>query len=201
MARNEQRAQGMSDDKKTTSPSAGSGGTPISATTHTCSPQPCKAYDSVDSSKDIESYNCAGLAHRTYTFMGDVNAVKARLALGTKVDCGGHCGACQVKHWLWEYDIHLEDADGNVLTDTNRDFHTVAGPCDTNGNDPASVVSKNGKRPLEGPATGPSFRPPPKNQATSNDRNATPATDRSGRPIYKVRTNFVESCYCLPCPS
>lgn len=191
----------MSDGKKTTPPSSQDGGTPPGCTTTPC-PKPCekcKAYDSVNSSKDIESYNCAGLAHRTYTFMG-LEETKSRLAAGAKINCSSQCGPCQVKHWLWEYDIHLEDADGNAITPANRDFHTVAGACDSAGADPTSVVSKNGARPLEGPGTGPSFRPPPKNQATSNDRRATPATDRFGRPIFKVRSNYSETCYCLACP-
>lgn len=161
---------------------------------------PCPAYQSVDGSRDVQTYNCAGLAHRTYTYMGDVNGVKARLSSGGQIGCSGRCSRCQIKHWLWEYDIHLEDADGNVVSPPNRDFHTVGGQCDENGNDPTNVYSKNGARPLEGPGTGPSFRPPPRNQATTNDRHATPFTDGRGRPIYKVRTNFVETCYCLPCP-
>src|SRR5260370_11333228 len=95
--------------KKTPKPSASDAGTkPPSTIKEECA-KPCKAYDSVDSSKDIESYNCAGLAHRTYTFMG-LDETKAMLAKGTKTDCSSHCGPCQVKHWLWEYDIHLEDA-------------------------------------------------------------------------------------------
>jgi hypothetical protein len=171
-----------------------------SATTPPCPCPPCAAYQSIDASKDIETYNCAGLAHRTYTFMGNVNEVKGRLAGGRNVNCSTPCNRCEIRHWLWEYDIHLEDADGNVLTGTSRDFHTVAGPCDQNGNAPTQVYSKNGARPLEGPGAGPSFRPPTRNQATSNNRHATPATDSSGRPIYKVRTNFTETCYCLACP-
>jgi hypothetical protein len=166
----------------------------------TCA-QPCKAYDSVDGSKDIESYNCAGLAHRTYTFIGDVNTVKAMLAKGTQTACSSNCGPCQVKHWLWEYDMHFEDADGNNIGDSPRDFHTVAGACDASGNDPTNVVSKNGARPLVGPGTGPSFRPPEREQATKSNRYATPIVDSTGRPIYKVRTNYTETCYCLPCPT
>ena len=177
---------------------------PCNSSSQSCSNPPCPpcpAYASVDNSKDVESYNCAGLAHRTYTYMGNVTTVKSRLAGGQSISCSSNCSRCQVKHWLWEYDIHLEDADGNTISaQSSRDFHTVAGRCDENGNNPTSVYSKNGARPLEGPGTGPSFKPPAKNQATSNDRHATPATDGRGRPIYKVRSNMVETCYCLPCP-
>jgi len=187
--------------KKTPKPSAsGAGKSPPGATSPECA-KPCKAYDSIDSSKDIESYNCAGLAGRTYTFMGDVNDVKASLASGSQVDCASHCGPCQVKHWLWEYDMHFEDADGNVIDTVPRDFHTVAGACDASGNDPTNVYSKNGKRPIKGPGTGPSFRPPAREQATASNKDETPFNDRAGRPIYKVRTNFTETCYCTPCPT
>ncbi len=157
------------------------------------------AYSGYDKTKDVESYNCAGLAHRNYTLMGDVNGVKQELAKGKQIKCGDKCPPGNIKHWLWEYDVQLEDADGN-RTAANRDFHTVAGQVDQNGNDPADVYSKNGKRPIEGPGTGPSFKPKPKEQALSNDRNATPAVDNRGRPIDKIRSNMTETCYCMPPP-
>jgi len=193
--------------KKSTAPSkSDAGNAQIDATTKDCGGDkppcpPCKAYQSIDSSKDIESYNCAGLAHRTYTFIGDVNVVKSMLAKGNKIDCSAKCDPCKIKHWLWEYDLQFADADGNIIGQAPRDFHTVAGPCDQCGNNPTSVYSKNGARPLEGPGTGPSFRPPAKEPATKSNRYATPILDSLGRPIYKIRTNFVETCYCLPCPS
>ncbi len=181
-------------------PSQGGGaGSPGGGTVQACCP-PCPAYDSVDTTIDVETYNCAGLAHRTYTYMS-LSEAKRRLSAGSSISCSSQCSPCQVKHWLWEYDLHLEDADGNHLTrGSNRDFHTVAGRCDNQGNDPADVRSKNGARPLEGPGRGQSFRPANRDEARSNDRHAVIARDSRGRPIYKVRTNFTETCYCLPCP-
>ncbi|WP_133511167.1 LysM peptidoglycan-binding domain-containing protein [Candidatus Thiosymbion oneisti] len=119
---------------------------------------PCPKYASVDTSKDSEHYNCAGLAHRTYTYMSDLKEVKKRLSAGTKLtDCSKKCSPCQVKHWLWElkdWKIEFKDKKGKVHLSTESfppDFHTVSGRCDCNGNDPTNVYSTNGERPLEGP--------------------------------------------------
>lgn len=186
----------MSEDKKTTPPASGSGGTPAICTTAGC---PTSAYAGYDKSKDVETFNCAGLAHRNYKYMGNVDDVKKELAKGKKIKCSDKCPPGNIKHWLWEYDVQLEDADGN-RTPPNRDFHTVAGQVDQNGNDPTDVYSKNGARPVEGPGTGPSFKPKAKDQALSNDRNATPGVDGQGRPINKIRSNMTETCYCMPPP-
>jgi hypothetical protein len=182
-------------------PSGGSSsGRPIGNTTGRCQPcPPCARYETVDRSRDVETFNCAGLAHRTYTYIGDLDRAKAMLSTGTRISCGSKCQSCQVKHWFWEYDLVLEDHLGNVLTPPNHDFHTVAGRCSECGDDPTNVYSKNGARPIEGPGTGPSFRPAVRDQARSNDRNARPATDSRGNPIYKHRFNIVETCHCLPC--
>lgn len=177
---------------------AGSTSTPAGSHTATC---PLKSpYDGVDPSKDIESYNCAGLAHRTYTKIG-LNDTKTLLEnKGTKADCSKTCAPCQVKHWFWEYDVYVEDADGNTLFGPNHDFHTVAGQVGPDGKEPTNVYSKNGSRPLEGPGTGASFKPKAKDEARSNDRRAEIGRGPDGRPIYKVRKNMVETCYCLPPP-
>jgi len=174
---------------------------PVKKKEEPCPCPPCPKYESIDLSIDIEKYNCAGLAHRTYTYIGDINDVKAMLGgEKNKIKCSERCDRCKIKHWLWEYDIELYDYKGNKLYGPSKDFHTVAGRCDKYGNDPTNVYSKNGKRPLQGPGTGPAFKPATKEQATTNDRHARPITDSKGRPIYKVRSNFKETCYCLECP-
>ena len=173
---------------------------PVAATTQGC--PGCKAYEDFDRSKDPESYNCAGLALRTYGYpdLGELKAELASRGARTMTDCAAKCGACEVKLWLWEFDVHLEDADGNVLLTRTGEFHTVAGPCDQNGEDPTRVLSKDGKRPVEG-LIGPDFAPPVKHQAKSNEENPVLAEDSQGRPIYIVYTNVRETCYCFPCPS
>jgi hypothetical protein len=174
----------------------------------------CPLYYRYDSSKDVEKYNCAGLAHRAYTMM-DLDEDKKRLfsKLGT---CATSCKTGDVKHWIWEYKLNFEDADGNGIdascaqngvcqttksSTSSPDFHTVAGVSDLTGNDPTDVYSKNGRRPVYGPATGPSFKPPAKEHATLSNKNETKMYDTSGRPIYKIRKNISEGSYCVPCTS
>ncbi len=120
---------------------------------------PCPKYDdSLDTSRDPSTYNCAGLAHRTYTFIGSIDEVKNKLAVGKKLEnCSKLCQVCQVKHWLWElqkWRVEFRDRKGRVchsIPMPAEDFHTVAGRTDNQGNDPKSIYSKNGYRPLEGP--------------------------------------------------
>jgi hypothetical protein len=163
----------------------------------------CQAYCGYDTPRDLTTYNCAGLAHRNYTYM-QVPAILAAYAGNGTFASGGACSAPGiVQHWLWEFDIRMEDASGKVVVPTWQDFHTVAGP--TPG-DPVpyssdEVYSKNGRRPVYGPGTGPGFRPAARSVATTNDPAETPLTDpASGAPLYKVRSNIVETRACLPCP-
>ncbi|HEX2051303.1 MAG TPA: DUF4157 domain-containing protein [Actinomycetota bacterium] len=159
----------------------------------------CPPYEGYSAPKPIESYNCAGLAHRTYDYKG-LAATQTALTAGTTTPCGTRCAVDRVKHWLWQYDMHFENSAGAVIARAGRDFHTVAGVATTSG-DPTDVFSKNGKRPIYGPGTGPSFRPPARERATVNHPNETPFVDASGNPVYKIRTNYSEECFCLPCPS
>lgn len=162
----------------------------------------CPLYADYDKSVGLDKYNCAGLAFRTYK-PTDINATKAALSSAQSVACGtpcDHVGA--VKYWLWEYDVHYEDSTSTQPGDPPRDFHIVAGPTDGDpvAEDSAEFFSKNGKRPVYGPGTAPSFRPPDKEHATKNNPTETPRYDQQGQPIYKLRSNFTESCYCRSCP-
>lgn len=159
----------------------------------------CSPYNGYSAPIPVATYNCAGLAHRTYDYKSLTNT-RALLAGGRSIGAAAKCSAGQVKHWLWEYDVRLEDSSGN-RTPPSADFHTVAGVSDSGGNDPTDVYSKNGARPIYGPGTGPSFRPVAREQARENNPQEKLVTDNAGRPIYKIRENMVESCYCLACPS
>ena len=162
----------------------------------------CPPYASYDKTVDLKNYNCAGLAHRTYDFKS-LTDTKAALVKGSTVAAGTPCDHVGVvKHWLWEYDIRMEDSSGNVLVPTWQDFHTVGGPTDGDPlpKDSDEYFTKNGARKVYGPGTAPSFKPVPKDQALTNDPSETPIYDK-GLPVYKVRSNIKESCYCLPCPS
>ena len=160
---------------------------------------PCSSYPGYDASIDRFTYNCSGLALRTYTWISPPSAVYA--AMGTNfinpVCPEGNCGPGQVKFWLWEYDLHFEDDLGTVLKKPSPDFHIVGGRTDSAGNDPSDVYSKNGKRPIHGPGTGPSFKPASRDPALDN--NDKPSTTPAGRPIYKVRSNMNEVVTCAGC--
>jgi hypothetical protein len=169
----------------------------------------CPPYFEWDRSKSVNDYNCAGLAFRTYDFRGDLAAERSAATGFVAIPCGNSCRAGQIKHWFWEYDLHLE-AGGIRLTNDNHDFHTVAGMFDPRGAEPTDVYTKNGHRPVHGPGTGGGFRPPASDQATSNDPSETPATVNAalsaqigvpvGTPIMKVRTNYTDTCGCAQCP-
>ncbi len=151
----------MSEDKATTPPKASGGCNPATSTTQKCPCPPCPAYDSVDTSKTTSSCNCAGLALRTYAYVGLAD-LKSALGAALK-DCSTKCAACQVKFWLWEWDpwsLEFKDKKGKVWTQMKMppDFHVVSGRCDNQGNDPGSIYSKNGRRPLEGPSSPSAWR-------------------------------------------
>lgn len=162
----------------------------------------CPVYADYDKSVDLSKYNCAGLAHRTYDFKSLADT-KAALAKGSSQHCsdaGKQIGA--IKHWLWEYDIVVEDAAGNKISKPWRDFHTIGGPTDGDPvvKDSSDYFTKNGPRKVYGPGPALNFKPAAKDQARTPDPADQPMTDAAGRPIYKVRSNITETCYCLPCP-
>jgi hypothetical protein len=162
----------------------------------------CASYSGYDRSVDLNNYNCAGLALRTYQWHSPPSAVYDAIAvnfINPQSRSGNACDAGEIKFWLWEYDIHTEDDQHNVVNPTWQDFHIVAGRVDATGADPADVYSKNGKRPIYGPGTGPSFRPPARDRATVNDPSERPINTPHGRPVYKVRSNMTETVSCAGC--
>ncbi len=159
----------------------------------------CSSYPGYDASIDRHTYNCAGLAMRTYQFTSPPSAVYAEMRnnFTTPYCPAGNCQAGEVKFWLWTYDIRVEDDQGKVIQPTWQDFHIVGGRVDAAGNDPTNVYSKNGPRPIHGPGTGPSFGPGSKDLALDLDDN--PGTTPQGRPVYKVRSNMREEISCAGC--
>jgi outer membrane protein OmpA-like peptidoglycan-associated protein len=170
----------------------------------------CRPYCSYDKSADLGSYNCAGLAHRTYDDKNPAQT-KAALAKGSNIVCSEPCAHVgMVKHWLWEFTRHAEDYNGNVLKRPITgaeippwpDFHTVAGPTDGDPypHDSEEFYSKDGHRSVHGPGKGPSFRPLPRGRLLEYNPDEKPVSDDKGQPVYYVNSNITESCYCLPCP-
>jgi RHS repeat-associated protein len=156
---------------------------------------PCKKkYDGYDATKDVEEYNCAGLAFRTYRWM---NLPEVEYTIDKNKKSNGREG--DIKVWLWTYDIHLELEDGTVIPNTSKsDFHIVGGILGEGGKDPTKVYTKNGARPVFGPSKPTSWKPAAKDQARSNDRLNTPQS-YNGQKVMKVRTNMVQRTYILPC--
>lgn len=159
----------------------------------------------------IETFNCAGLATRTFDYMGVADLKQKFLSKGKMLaDCTKECGKCQIKYWLWEYDLAFEVTVGGAkqTSQPNRDFHVVAGKVSCkDGSDLKNVFSKNGKRPIKGPDYGKNFRPPDREHREANtaqapkqfwDVNTQSFTSTDTKiPVIGVRTNRTEECYCL----
>jgi hypothetical protein len=156
----------------------------------------CPAYDGYSAALPLASYNCAGLAHRSYDYK-QLPAVNALLGAGQPASAGV---VGKIKHWLWNYDVRIEDSAGR-RTSPSPDFHTVAGEIGTGAADPTDVYSKNGKRRIYGPGTGLSFKPAARERALENTPQEAPATDSNGQPLYKLRENMTERVVVLNCPS
>ncbi|HLE57251.1 MAG TPA: DUF4157 domain-containing protein [Rhodothermia bacterium] len=162
----------------------------------------CSSYPGYDSSIHLHSYNCAGLALRTYNNIAPSSAVPTAISanfINPTTPARRSCSAGKVKFWLWDYDVHTEDDQGNIVDPAWQDFHVVAGRTGRNGRNPTNVYSKNGRRPVYGPGTGPSFRPPTRERATRNHQNETPLDAPNGGPLIKVRSNMSESLTCAGC--
>jgi hypothetical protein len=96
-------------------------------------------------------YNCAGFAFKDFTWH-DLAPTKAIYATMTKLaDCSKPCSPFYHKFWMWEVDVRIRNTATGALTGVSRDFHTVGGQTDKDGNGPNQVMSKNGQRPVLGP--------------------------------------------------
>jgi hypothetical protein len=114
-----------------------------------------------------------------------------------------------VKCWLWEFDAAFQDKDSKIIDRTDektgqtfqwdRDFHLVCAPvsCE-NGKELKNCYCKNGKRPATGPVLASTQKPADKEVATTSASPPVPIKDANGDPIYRVRRNFDQSCYCRP---
>ena len=108
----------------------------------------CSSYPGYNTSANLRTYNCAGLALRTYRFISPPSAVLNAIAanfIGPRTPSGGACDPTAVKFWLWQYDLGFEDDRGNSIAAAQPDFHIVAGQVDFMGNDPTDVYSKNSR--------------------------------------------------------
>ena len=134
-------------------------------------------------------YNCTGFAIKTFGFHG-LAATKAIYAGMTKLaDCSKPCNPHFHKYFYWDYDLRQVDNTTGASSATVRDFHTVAGQTDKSGNGPAQVMSKNGKRPVEGPK-------PPLAWKPGTGPTSHPITGLPMPNFTTIRTGHVEECFC-----
>lgn len=143
----------------------------------------------VDWTRDVATYNCAGLAFRTYRDMslGEVESTLSKFRRLDRADAA--CPPGWLKVWVWEYDVHHETEDG-VVEESHRDGHVVAGrtsPVDGSG--PEFVLCKYGAGPVLGPATPESWVPPAREELGRNYR---------GAQVYVVREHVTERWYTGP---
>jgi hypothetical protein len=139
---------------------------------------------------EAETYNCAGLALKTFRFHSMSETESILSGMTRLSSCSDKCNPYQHKFWYWKYDVSLTDLNTGATTQTHRDFHIVGGQTDKNGEGPSVVVSKNGRRPVKGPAP-PASWSPVSGPAHRNDH-----TDAIIPGVRKNRTNHVETCYC-----
>jgi hypothetical protein len=139
---------------------------------------------------ESETYNCSGLAFKRYTHIGMADTETHLAGMTQLSSCSDSCNPREFKFWHWSYDVSLTDMTTGMTGPSHRDFHIVGGQTDGSGNGPAVVVSKNGRRPIEGPAAPASWRPVSE-WARSNDHSNTVSTQ-----FWKNRTNHVERCFC-----
>ena len=154
----------------------------------------CKTkYNDFDRTRDVEEYNCAGLAFRNYKYMEFDEVVfllvKNRKAEGKEGD---------LKFWLWVYDTQLEFEDGTVLQVVKGDFHIVGGRLGPGGKDPTNVYSKNGARPVFGPKRPLDWKPSEREHARHNNK-SNDLSFFEGKKIIKVRKNIKQFIFILPC--
>ncbi len=139
---------------------------------------------------EAETYNCAGLAFKTFRFHSMSETESILSGMTRLSSCSDKCNPYQHKFWYWKYDVSLTDLNTGATTRTHRDFHIVGGQNDKNGEGPSVVVSKNGRRPVKGPAPPASWFP------VSGPAHRNDHTDAIVPGVWKNRTNHVETCYC-----
>ncbi|HEU4855505.1 MAG TPA: DUF4157 domain-containing protein [Nitrosospira sp.] len=136
-----------------------------------------------------KGYNCTGFTFKDYIFRGLASTKSIYSSMTKLADCSKACSPHFHKFWFWEYDLKTVNTTTGASSKTHRDFHTVGGQTDKSGKGPNQVMSKNGRRPVEGP------KPPldwkPVTAPTSDSITGLPVPG-----FETVRTNHIEECFC-----
>ncbi|RZJ51064.1 MAG: DUF4157 domain-containing protein [Chryseobacterium sp.] len=148
------------------------------------------AHISFSQGSEAKTYNCSGLAFKTFTKIGLPETKKILSGMTALAKPTDTCNPREYKFWFWEYTLTNTD----TLTGASHssiDFHIVGGQTDGKGNDPTQVMSKNGGRPLKGPGSAMSWQPPASELTTENNH-----TEKVVPNSVKTRTNMVLKCFC-----
>jgi len=142
-----------------------------------------------DATPERMNYNCTGFAIKDFVRHGLADTKSIYASMTKLADCSKPCKPHFYKFFYWDYDLeNVDDATG-ASGGVSRDFHTVSGQTDGSGNGPAQVMSKNGRRPVEGPKPPLDWKP----------LTATLSHPITGAPVPGFttrRTNHVEECFC-----
>ena len=149
-------------------------------------PIECPPDRSVDPTVDVKTYDCYGLAFRTYEYSRDLAEVKKKLS-GCSTCVDGKCKPGELRCLLWVFDARIDYPIGPKDTHpnggsepqiANDSFHIV---CATEGE---LACSKNANGPVSPPGRCESFAPKP--------------SDIAGVPKGGVVTlsNVNETCHC-----
>jgi Domain of unknown function (DUF4157) len=133
-------------------------------------------------------YNCSGFAFKRFTWIDMVPTTTILSGMTALSSCSDACSAWQHKFFYWEVDVRVRNTATGALSASHRDFHIVGGQTDGTGQGPTTVMSKNGERPVVGPAAPTTFEPV-SGQALDQDNNPVANFEW-------VISGTAESCYC-----
>ncbi len=143
----------------------------------------------IPENKEIETYNCGGLAFETYTWIEDAEEVAEKLEEWNciEVNCDTDCQADETKVWLWTWTLwryRRNAAEQWELYTKSSDFHVVSHPgfC-------SYCYAKTGEGPIRGPIDPESERPDEQSRTTVN-----------GTEEIHLRNPINEKCYCCEGP-
>jgi len=148
------------------------------------------AHISFSQKAETETYNCSGLAFKTFTKIGLPDTKKILSTMTALPKPTDTCAPRDYKFWFWEYTLTRTDTLTGVSV-SDKDFHIVGGQTDGKGNDPTQVMSKNGGRPVKGPGSAMSWQPPASEITTQSNHQETVVPNS-----IKTRTNMVLKCFC-----
>jgi hypothetical protein len=95
-------------------------------------------------------YNCAGFAFKQFRWI-DMPETKTILSGMDKSAHAAKTSPYHHKFWFWDVDVAVKNTVTGAKSRVSNDFHIVGGQTDSKGEGPGQVMSKNGKRPVEGP--------------------------------------------------